>query len=88
MLLWKETMRRVDGLYGAEMSAHHFFRDFSYCDSGMILAFGRQTDLRNRQTALSQLIADMEARSSPAAARSIASGINGGNAGRRRSGIS
>ena len=32
----KETMRRVDGLYGAEMSAHHFFRDFSYCDSGMI----------------------------------------------------
>lgn len=32
----KETMRRVNGLYGAEMSAHHFFRDFSYCDSGMI----------------------------------------------------
>lgn len=32
----KETMRRVNGFYGAEMSAHHFFRDFSYCDSGMI----------------------------------------------------
>ena len=32
----KETMRRVHGIYGAEMSAHHFFRDFSYCDSGMI----------------------------------------------------
>lgn len=32
----KETMRRVRAVYGAEMSAHHFFRDFSYCDSGMI----------------------------------------------------
>lgn len=32
----KETMRRVKGIYGAENSAHHFFRDFSYCDSGMI----------------------------------------------------
>jgi phosphomannomutase len=26
----------VDGAYGGEMSAHHYFRDFSYCDSGMI----------------------------------------------------
>lgn len=32
----KETMRRVNGIYGAEMSAHHFFREFSFCDSGMI----------------------------------------------------
>lgn len=32
----KETMRRVHGIYGAENSAHHFFRNFSYCDSGMI----------------------------------------------------
>ncbi len=32
----KETMRKVNGIYGAEMSAHHFFRDFSFCDSGMI----------------------------------------------------
>lgn len=32
----KETMRRVDGLYGGEMSAHHYFRDFFYADSGMI----------------------------------------------------
>ena len=29
-------MREVDGAYGGEMSAHHYFRDFSYCDSGMI----------------------------------------------------
>jgi phosphomannomutase len=26
----------VDGIYGGEMSAHHYFRDFAYCDSGMI----------------------------------------------------
>jgi phosphomannomutase len=32
----KEVMRREDAAYGGEMSAHHFFRDFSYCDSGMI----------------------------------------------------
>jgi len=32
----KETMRRVNAIYGGEMSAHHFFRDFGYCDSGMI----------------------------------------------------
>ena len=29
-------MRRVDGIYGGEMSAHHYFRNFGYCDSGMI----------------------------------------------------
>jgi len=29
-------MREVDGIYGGEMSAHHYFRDFSYADSGMI----------------------------------------------------
>ncbi len=32
----KEKMRDVDGIYGGEMSAHHYFRDFSYADSGMI----------------------------------------------------
>jgi phosphomannomutase len=32
----KEVMRREDALYGGEMSAHHYFRDFFYCDSGMI----------------------------------------------------
>ncbi|MGD2170832.1 MAG: phosphomannomutase [Gammaproteobacteria bacterium] len=32
----KETMREVNGIYGGEMSAHHYFRDFGYCDSGMI----------------------------------------------------
>ena len=32
----KEVMRREDAVYGGEMSAHHFFREFSYADSGMI----------------------------------------------------
>jgi len=32
----KERMRRENALYGGEMSAHHYFRDFAYCDSGML----------------------------------------------------
>ena len=32
----KQGMREVDAVYGGEMSAHHYFRDFAYCDSGMI----------------------------------------------------
>ena len=32
----KDKMRAEDALYGGEMSGHHYFRDFNYCDSGMI----------------------------------------------------
>ncbi len=32
----KQIMREQDAIYGGEMSAHHYFRDFAYCDSGMI----------------------------------------------------
>ncbi|MCF7853931.1 MAG: phosphomannomutase [Candidatus Pacebacteria bacterium] len=32
----KERMRKENAVYGGEMSAHHYFRDFAYCDSGMI----------------------------------------------------
>ena len=32
----KQKMREVDAVYGGEMSAHHYFRQFYYCDSGMI----------------------------------------------------
>ena len=32
----KEAMRKEGAIYGGEMSAHHYFRDFAYCDSGMI----------------------------------------------------
>ncbi len=39
----KARMREEDAVYGGEMSAHHYFKDFAYCDSGMIpwlLVFG------------------------------------------------
>lgn len=32
----KQKMREVDAAYGGEMSAHHYFRNFAYCDSGMV----------------------------------------------------
>ena len=32
----KQKMRKHQAIYGGEMSAHHYFRDFAYCDSGMI----------------------------------------------------
>ena len=32
----KERMRLENAIYGGEMSAHHYFRDFAFCDSGMI----------------------------------------------------
>ena len=43
----KERMRSEDAVYGGEMSAHHYFRDFSYCDSGM-LPWLLVTDLMSR----------------------------------------
>lgn len=33
----KQIMRETGAIYGGEMSAHHYFRDFAYCDSGMIV---------------------------------------------------
>jgi len=32
----KDVMRQADAVYGGEMSAHHYFRAFGYCDSGQI----------------------------------------------------
>ncbi len=58
----KETMRRVNGLYGAEMSAHHFFRDFSYCDSGMIPWLIVAEMICETGTPLSELVGEMEER--------------------------
>ena len=49
----KEAMRRVNGIYGGEMSAHHYFRDFGYCDSGMIpwLLLAEMISVQNRSLA-------------------------------------
>ena len=35
-IFMKRAMRKVDAVYGGEISAHHYFRDFAHCDSGMI----------------------------------------------------
>ena len=52
----KEKMREENAIYGGEMSAHHYFRDFNYCDSGMIpwLLVAELVCVKN--TPLSQLV--------------------------------
>ncbi|MEZ8028396.1 phosphomannomutase CpsG [Enterovibrio norvegicus] len=52
----KERMRKEDAIYGGEMSAHHYFRDFAYCDSGMIPWMLVSELLSIKQTPLSQLV--------------------------------
>ena len=52
----KETMRREDAIYGGEMSAHHYFRDFAYCDSGMIPWLLMVALLSQKGAALSTLL--------------------------------
>jgi phosphomannomutase len=54
----KERMRQEDALYGGEMSAHHYFRDFGYCDSGMIPWLLIASLLSKGGVKLSELVAD------------------------------
>jgi len=54
----KERMRAEDAVYGGEMSAHHYFRDFAYCDSGMIPWLLVVELMSLRQMPLSALVAD------------------------------
>ena len=54
----KERMRKEDAVYGGEMSAHHYFRDFAYCDSGMIPWLLISEMLSTSPTPLSELVAD------------------------------
>lgn len=58
----KERMRQEDAVYGGEMSAHHYFRDFFYCDSGMIPWLLVTELLCRKQQTLSALLADCIAR--------------------------
>ena len=60
--LIKETMRAVDAVYGGEMSAHHYFRDFLYCDSGMIPWLLVLALMSTTEQPLSALVAEMRAR--------------------------
>jgi phosphomannomutase/phosphomannomutase/phosphoglucomutase len=58
----KERMRAEDAVYGGEMSAHHYFRDFAYCDSGMIPWLLVAEQMSARGAKLSEMIgARMEA---------------------------
>jgi len=54
----KERMRKEDALYGGEMSAHHYFRDFGYCDSGMIPWLLISSLLSKGGVKFSELVAD------------------------------
>jgi phosphomannomutase len=54
----KERMRLEDAVYGGEMSAHHYFRDFAYCDSGMIPWLLVVELLSKSGKSLSQLVDD------------------------------
>ena len=54
----KERMRKEDAVYGGEMSAHHYFRDFAYCDSGMIPWLLVTELMSHRGKKLSELVAE------------------------------
>ncbi|MBU0673330.1 MAG: phosphomannomutase [Proteobacteria bacterium] len=54
----KERMRAEDAIYGGEMSAHHYFRDFAYCDSGMVPWLMICELLSRKGVPLSHLVAD------------------------------
>ena len=54
----KELMRAENAIYGGEMASHHYFRDFYYCDSGMIPWLLVLELLGKTDKTLSQLMAD------------------------------
>ncbi len=54
----KQKMREVDAAYGGEMSAHHYFRKFSYCDSGMIPWLLVLAVMSERHQPLSELVGE------------------------------
>jgi phosphomannomutase len=57
----KNAMRRKDAVYGGEMSAHHYFRDFMFCDSGMIPWLKVAALMSSTGKSLSELVSQMRA---------------------------
>ena len=55
----KDVMREHNAVYGGEMSAHHYFRDFAYCDSGMIPWLLALVVLSETKQSLSSLVEEM-----------------------------
>jgi phosphomannomutase len=58
----KERMRKENAVYGGEMSAHHYFRDFAYCDSGMIPWLLLTATMSRTKRSLRELVQEMQAR--------------------------
>ncbi|MBP1805542.1 phosphomannomutase [Rubellimicrobium aerolatum] len=58
----KAALREQDAPYGGEMSAHHYFRDFAYCDSGMIPWLLVAGLLARQEQPLSALVDDLRTR--------------------------
>lgn len=58
----KARMRQEDAIYGGEMSGHHYFRDFGYCDSGMIPLVLMLQILASNSHSLSHFITEAQAR--------------------------
>jgi len=58
----KEMMREVDAVYGGEMSAHHYFREFAYADSGMIPWLLVAELISTSGKALSELVGERQAK--------------------------
>lgn len=54
----KQVMRDSDAVYGGEMSAHHYFKEFSYCDSGMIPWLLVLEQISRTGKSLSQLVGE------------------------------
>lgn len=57
----KRTMRQREALYGGEMSAHHYFQSFHYCDSGMIPFLLIASLLARSSQTLGDLVAEARA---------------------------
>ena len=57
----KQTMRDTGAVYGGEMSAHHYFRDFMACDSGMIPMLLMIELISRRGQSLKDLLAQLRA---------------------------
>jgi len=55
---FKQMLRDENAVYGGEMSAHHYFRDFSYCDTGMLPWLAVTAELSASGTTLSELVGE------------------------------
>ena len=59
-VFFKRAMRDNEAIYGGELSAHHYFKDFSYCDSGMIPWLLVLEMMSRTNKSLSELITDQK----------------------------